>query len=541
MALIENARVRHIFAYAAWCYRVMKHLLYCLSLVLCGAVSSAVADDAASFDDMFMASDIASISTHLTDLHAAHLAGAVEASDLRTPFSRFSGTAPHIEPMIDAWLAADPQSPYANAAAAWVYYGIAWRLRGNDIYRYTWPAAMEGFNANLAKSQSHAWAAFDVAPDLVAASDALLVNEMALDQLGPFGVLQLTQAVMAATPNRGTLQRASAAFRPDWGGDMTRVEQLCRDNAGRVESVENYTVDACIADMILWNGVRGDLAQRSVQVLADHGWDGFEEHRYSSYVRGRDTGLTVEDVADYLMQDDVVDYALAQEFYNEQFYNFPRSEVNRQIAATQIILRTKDAARDRLPHDPGDPTTVEMVLFGTETAVDRVAHPNPDEAAALWGNVIAAAPYDPSWWMETGYNLNRTTDAGYRAGGMAAFGNAIAYSNHKPDYIGAVLNHVSYEHVDLARRDADFDTAAYDAAVTCPAVRLQRLFAAVCDGSPRAFRCNMRARIDDLAVPILADAQARGVCETERQSTLPEIVFYPSDITLGDYAHSADR
>ncbi len=499
-------------------------------------------------------SQIASLEAHFDDLHQRHQDGLVTAKTVRDAFAIFSRTLPATQSLAMAWVEAEPKSAYAHAALGWSLNGHAWRLRGGDFYQYTWPAAVDAFDENTLLSQHHAKIAYSLAPDLIAASDLMLLNEVAVDELGPAGVLQIVDHVMANTPNRGTLVRAANAFNPRWGNDITYVEDLCLKYA-KVAAPEVYTTPLlCAADLTLATKPRIDLKKRALKILKDAGWQGFEQHRYDLYadpLRRHWAQLEPDQIAEYLGRHADDDTAIVQAFYEELILNTSHDASPRLKALAEKFLADAQAkALESLATDPGNRKLVELIMFPpySETRAAHIA--TPESRIALWGDVLRAAPYDASLWdaaatsgSEFTKDISRAVDIVRQMAPLQI--NAIAYSNHQPRFLRATLFEMVHRYdgvLTLLPRDDPATArklrANLDTALACPIIRTSRLFKVVCNASPNDHSCNISDGFLDVVVEkVTAHAETLGICSPERNGAIAEIVYYPVDAKVGSYHH----
>lgn len=505
--------------------------------------------------ELIRAGDVADFESRMLDLHKQHVAGEILASDLREPFGTFSLSDPAIASFLSDWIAAFPDSPYAHAAASWYFYGIAWRLRGEELYRYTWPEAMDGFYQHLHQAEAHGRYAFELTPDLLPASDLLLVVEQATNTLGVKGVLDVVATTMQATPNRGTLYRAVRSFHPNWGGRPGDIAKLCDLYWDKVPSTDYASPMVCAADLTLTLDHDQDARRRAIATLNSTGWDGFEWHQwkyYSSWRTRRLVDVTAHDFVDELEANDATKVTHVAKYYSELYgarnLDMP-FELRPRLSA--LLVKAKAHARAWLDWDPGSPDLVRVIATGhfndttPELAVDF------EEVFGLWGGVLQARPFNSDLWLEAAQTATKAmplADAFKVISGMHT--NAVAYANHSPEALYGVLSQrarmlepILGGHFVLQPdgTKVKMEQDVVPEFFVCETIRLSRLRDAVCEANPRGWGCTPNAGADAHVINKLRrQAVARGTCLQERKGEIEEIVMYPVSVQVGSYRHDAD-
>jgi hypothetical protein len=481
---------------------------------------------------MIYAGDIDGFRTAIIAAHAADLTAKGDQNRQRALFGPFGVTDPRVAAFTADWLAAEPDSPYALTARAWYLRAMGWAVRGNDLPRYIWPAAMDEMAALHGEAMGMAFRARDLAPDMVAASDAVI-------RMGQsFGMAELAEEelarIMAIAPNHGSLIRASNSLDPRWGGSVDAIARACENYATLLPDVADYTVDICLVELFDENGLRGapqTWSWNKLLELPDH--PNLIFARKSMVLGGRipDPERSVAILDAYLARG-----GSATEI--APIYDSLRAKLDWAAVETQpeVMAAALAAATEDLIHDPGNPQLVEHYQ---EMAYRVPQDLQPDDAMqiAVLERMLQIAPYNVDGWtalfyFTAGPSLEQMDAA------TPAMANAIAYSNHKSAVIRAMISGRASRYGSETRqaiRDADGDPNValppeFDTVVTCPYVRLVRLLEHSCmaEGiAPASDDCadypsfaEMQADLDQIA--------ARGICQAERTADIADLLYTPA-------------
>ena len=109
-------------------------------------VSPAKATDAplteASLFALIQAGDVHDVQFRFERLRQKARDGTLDPDVEREAYQLFWGTHPDLQPFIDEWLAAYPDSAYAHAAQGWLYWRAAELVRGRKTANQTHPWAL---------------------------------------------------------------------------------------------------------------------------------------------------------------------------------------------------------------------------------------------------------------------------------------------------------------------------------------------------------------------------------------------------------------
>lgn len=509
--------------------------LAALASILAGASFAQVTPDA--LRALALAGDVEGLEAAFAEVHEAAREGRLTPDEVRA-FGRplHLGGGP-VWTVVDDWLRARPDSPYANATRAWQLDARAWGLRGTAPARDTWPEAMAGFVAAEHAAWVHGLRAHEAAPDFVPGSDALLALDLHVGELSDADFDTLLAEVMEATPNHGTLLRAAGRTRVEWGGggpDAAWV--ICTTYAPVVTDAEGYDADACMAEIILRQGFGGPIRQVAADVALSRPEPWLDRARLEVArfvpVAGGDR-LLREAVADRLASDlsltDTLDLALT----HDVAHALPDG---RPGVFGDVLVRVQAEARDTLRLHPADPEAIDALLWSMAPAGVELPHASPEERTALLRARLGATPYDPETWSElarASLDIMDPLDERHLPYGI----NAIVYSNHGYNELGALLGGFDArlmaanwprglvpEYPSLPEEEM----AALLDRVLCPIVRAQRLADAACEEARgmEAAQCRGGGPAPRIAAAV-DYAEAGGFCPWERAAPVASLSYTP--------------
>lgn len=497
------------------------------------------------------------VDSYFAALHRRHLEGTLPTENYRDAFAVFAGTSIETWNFAKAWVEAKPDSAYANTALGVLLQSHAWRMRGGDFFNYTWPTAIAAFKEHLASSQQFAETAFRLDPTVIGASDLLLGNAVAVGNADAEHVFTIVSTVMKATPNRGTLTRAANIFNPRWGGNIGQLEDLCTRFGSRAAPEVYKSQDICLADLVLVIKPRDELKKRALKVARANDWKGFEKHRlnlYADYQKRHLSNLDPEDVARYLAGEGSNDLQTIQAFYEDLIVNLanPASDRLKDIARKHFVDAQQQALVE-ITSDPSNSSLVELIFFPPNADQREGPVPDAKDRLEIWSDVLRAAPYDGSIWLdaaEAADEFRKDVAAALALSRRLApvYGNAIAYSNHKPDVIASILIKMAMKYdglLTLLPKDNPERRAALraeaDETLACPIARLSRLADVVCSAGSASFQCGqINSWISKIVQETKEHAASNGVCADALTGTLEDQVFFPVDVEIGTYHHKAD-
>ena len=197
-----------------------------LALVLVCFAASAVAEqgrERALFEHV-LNDDKLAVQSLIDDAQDAFLRNELSADDMRDLFIVLSRSHPKTTAFVDSWLQQDTGNHYARIARAW----SLWNAAG------TIASSRNGWSYDVARRMReqgllHARFAYAAAPDLIPASDAVIVMYGYDKQVGD--PVAAVNRVMDSHPNWGTLQRAYD-FVGRYGTEA--ISTFCQEYATRI-------------------------------------------------------------------------------------------------------------------------------------------------------------------------------------------------------------------------------------------------------------------------------------------------------------------
>ncbi len=481
------------------------------------------------------AMDINGVQKKLEAAHQQSLTGDLPLDDLRDLFSAFQSTAPEIKEFAESWVDEMPDSPYALTALTWNLYTAGWNMRGNDLIRFTFYEAAYRHNNLHERARKLAQRAFQAAPDLIPASDAviMLVLTHSMGRPDPMEkvnfVSHTLKTVMELTPNRGSLLRAMNVTWPEWGGNFDGAIKLCSDFADLVTDVEGYTPEICMIDAAFYHDYGGEVRRSMREALRS------TDLPYLDYARREDWEPGISRAADkkilaYLQTEGSTDLELAQ------LYDWNVADINGlPRTGTKVAENLRAQTLEELKTDPYNPSLVKKIaepFFGIGPGQDK--NDRSDEIA-LTKSVLKVAPFDPTYWSNIARFMHTTGDP-TDPSENPYFANTITFSNHSPRYF---FKYLEAKTQDLRAIEQRSDTdglpsetmTAVDEAVTCPYIRLARLRELMCTNGKehipsylRSHCANMTDHAEKLA-EIIADASSRKSCTAEINGEQKELYF----------------
>jgi hypothetical protein len=499
-----------------------------LLLLLLLLSSPALADPKADLRALIYAGDVEGVEAMMEGAHRASLVS--QNYDLpRILNTAFSVTDPKMRDFIAAWRKAKPTSPHAMTAQAWMLRRAGLLARGQEQVRWTYPAAFD-LQADLhEQARDLAWQAYQLAPDLVPASDAVL--RLAQVTNGQGYVATVVADIMAVTPNRGSLLRGTDALAPNWGGSSGQIAALCGLHAAKVVEVPDYTVDTCLIDAIFSADIRG-LPRSWAQIALD-GNDNpiLEDARITDALYWRRGTPAANDVlARYLARPDNLDWNAAG--IHDLDYRVPN---NLPPLAPEFFKRRLDHAVEEIVFDPYNFELLQIVF--ENVSYEGQPRKQVDESLQLEAKrrALTVAPYNAEAWFQ--YGSQATFVFKYKEDEADPFLiNAIAYSNHRPFYLknygnlklGKLL-WLLYGDMSTSIQIRDLpESMEQTDALVCPLVRLTRVMGEVCATSGQGENQCMAgswpvAQWDQ----IVAMAEVDHVCTAERTAPIAELMFQP--------------
>ena len=509
----------------------MRALLFLLLLLAPPAIANPLDDAKADLRALVAAGDIDAVDAMMDGAYRASLASHIY--DLpRVLNTAFSVTDPRMKQFIADWRKAKPTSPHAMTAQAWMLWQAGWLVRGEETGQWTYRGAFE-MQADLHRqARDLAWQAYDLAPDLVPASDAVL--RMAQVTHGQDYVSTVVADIMAVTPNRGTLLRAFDALDPKWGGSLPEVAALCGNYAAKVVEVADYTEETCLIEAFLAVGGGGVPGTWALSALDRNSNPVLEDARIRDAIywrRGTDAANKV--LARYLAKPGNHDWNAAG--IHDLDYRVPNGL---PPLAPEFFQRRLDHAVAEVAFDPYNSELLKIVFeSGSYEGYPR-KQVDPQLELEASRRVLTVEPFSAKAWSH--YASSAAFVFHYKEDQADPFWiNAIVYSNHNPFYIvnfaKTKLTHLLlllYDDMsnDVQVRDLP-ESAEQVTSMVCPLIRVTRVLDQVCTTSAKGHpSCSLDDSILRKFSQVKALASAEHVCTAELTAPIDDLIYQPQEI-----------
>jgi hypothetical protein len=482
---------------------------------------------------MAYAGDIAGAEAALAQAHAESLDGTISYNDLRELVTVLIATHPDVIDFAEAWLKEYPDSPYAQTAYAFQMRATAWRLRGESYAGQTPPEAMRAFRDLQNRGMSIALEAYAQVPDYVPASDAVILHQLTTKRLDWDAFESIVVDVMAITPNRGSLWRASLLTLPQWGGVGHRgVQGLCEHYADQITDVdEGYTVDVCIIDLIHTTS-SGEVAQA------------FANRRLGSLThpnvllarlrQARDRGNPEDDA---LILSYLADVGLKDRFNATNLAWQLRIDDDTETQLRELDARWQAEAEAGIIHDPYSKDYIDVLLRRYNLPIALGIHFDATKRAQrdlLEQRLAAGAIFDAGAWADIG--LTKRNSARSSADMLLAdpyYINAMYYGNYAQEYTTGMMaakSDLFSLHQMLAENDqpTELTDTQLEQDVLCPLARVDRIFVAMCEANPDPNHpCSDFEEVYPSYRVAMDYIVAEGACEAERTAPIEDLLYVP--------------
>ena len=453
----------------------------------------------------------------------------------RDLFRVFWVTDPAVDAFTEKWLTVNPASANAMAARGWYLHAMGRANRGQDTNRYTFRGGYDLMQAQHAQAFSLFNSALKTYPNLLSASDGLLVlaQTVADETVIPVEL----ERVMALAPNRGSLMRAMFALAPQWGGNFRQVQLLCARYAPMISTIADYSAETCAVDAVFYaNFPPGDIRDAADRALAQMPHPVLDYARIRSAVAGagppelRFSVLESAKSTRNLTPDEAQAWVVARNAVKGL------APTGVDPAYTAAVAQGLDTLRVQADRDPFDTSKVltyidqlERNLWENGTAFDVA------EATERVQSLLRAVPHSWRAWDRLA-KLKADFDTGNPELVGPYYRNAIYYSNYGlialQEAVKGTLPLIDIK----SKRNATSgnlnltlqDVANLDRTANCPVVAWARIATLICQqegvGSDDCLRSGMTFLLTDL----LQDTRTRNVCQTEANDPLETILFGPS-------------
>lgn len=510
----------------------MRTVLCCL-LIFLGAGPSVAAITPEALRALAYSGDVDAVEQAFGDAHEETLEGTLAYNDLRNMVVTLSVSHPDIIDFVETWLTTYPESPYAKSVWVFQMHSVAGRVRGSDVARDTHPEALQMFRQMQRRGMEVALEAYHTAPDYVPASDAVFLHNMTTKMLSTDRHFDILTEVMQVTPNRGSLGRALMLATPQWGGrGYGAIIDLCDMFADKVPAEENYTAEVCTVDMIHYYPNSAAAKAYSYRLLDEVDHPRLLKARAMRVIdemRHDETDVVLE----YLSQPDVRDVDAA--------INFQRMFRNDATSANVLALfdeKLQAFGRQGMLHDPYDTEVLDIVSRANGFWLSGRYSFDENEQSIIARRRAVGAPFDARAWDEAA--LHRPTYADPEQSLVASISdsdayyiNAIHYGDHHRYYLLRMLANKVRSATGIRwwvsqDRPNPITDDVFETELLCPIMRLNRLVAAQCEleglDEQHCYEYpGLAGEIDSM----IADARAKGVCDTELNAPLDTLLYEP--------------
>ncbi len=529
----------------------MRAVLVCLLMVF-PVLGQAAATNAELFA-LIEANDVPGMKAVLNEAIAEDSTGQSEPEHQRDVFDFFMNSHPAIASFTADWLAKEPEDGLAITARAWHLYGMGWAFRGNGFADQTTPDSMRKMRSLHREAYSLFHKAVLIAPDLLSASDGLLVLPATLRKIEDVPIEM--ERIMTLQPNRGSLMRAMYAFTPQWGGKMRQISLLCERYAKLVTTVPGYTQDICEIDAVYDTRFPiGPARQAAHQRLIAREDPILNYARLKDAEDGQGTAawrlVTLEDQMDIapLTAEQATAYDFAFAAAMTPCVTGEQTEYINSLPAE--IARW----REKADYDPFNAGSVMPYVAYLKDYNQRLAAGasgpdvplDPVDIARRMERLLAENPYSGQAWLELAqYHLGRDQFGQADLAGIEAatpyFENANFYSRHDLAVLKAVvfammtkviLTPYDKELVDISALSPE-ELAETDRVVHCPLTRLLILNAFTCiDNGVPLVNCSDGIVDSALVFDRLMQADARQECPALRAGMPANMVAQANVVDL---------
>jgi hypothetical protein len=533
----------------------MRFLLLFILMLLPQAALATTSPD--QFFELIRSQDRDGVKSALTEAIAEDATGAPDHQ--RDLFDVFMNTHPDVDSFTTDWLTAEPDNALALTARGWYFYGMGWAFRGTAFANLTPLAAMRKMRAQHLQALPLFQAAISADPDLLAASDGLLLLPATLGNLETI-TPELTR-IMASHPNRGSLMRALHVQAPQWGGDMENIASLCNRFALKIRTAADYTSATCQIDAVYFaHFPPGPIRNRAHDLLLENTNPVLDYARLADATDGIGTptwrlnALEAQQLKAPLTGDQALAYdnALNEQANPGGFY-YPDSYVE---ALPAEIVRLKKKAEQ----DPFNATAINSYIralqteaavkearsYGGEFPIVEADYPfDPQLIGPMLEKLLSTNPYSGAAWMYLAVaHLGDRDLAGIEAA-APYFQNALFYS----DYYQNIMEPIIYIYLSKVTKDRytkiPFDISALspeelaetDRVIHCPLAKLLVSAAWVCSqrGTPLQ-SCALGFPENQTVFDRLMQADKRQECPVFHAAMNASLITAPVEANLHSFA-----
>ena len=461
----------------------------------------------------------------------------------RAAFGAFATAHPKAGEVSAALLAAHPDDPRAMVARGWYLQALGQTRRGAAAIRSVNPKALEEMLALHEQAMQLALVATDKAPDMVAASDLVIVLARTLGE-GP-RVPDEVARIMALHPTRQTLLVASVTLAPRWGGWPGWSDAACDNWAAKVSDVADYTPEVCALDMLFSAWGSSDDRELARAQLATTIHPVLEPARIDLAM----TGLDGTDASVAVLQRalDAGTLTLWQARKLDDFRG--QSPMPGSLGPAEAAVLPRELARLRAEMDfnPGNSGLLEFYMAALYSDMRENGTPWPkEEVENRYAMVFQLAPYDFDSWMRYGQMQSDMLHLDSASldevdAVRAYFINGVVTANHSAYALSGLewFNRMVWTQLDKRNLDA-MDTTGepafakddYDRAVVCPEIRTIRLMQAACAAEGDRSVCPQPTDPMNPWDDLLARAEKRQACGSDLAADPSELLYQTMPVPL---------
>lgn len=447
-----------------------------LFLLLCLPRLAAAETASQRLVGLVQAGDRAAVANALAEAVIADAASADEPRAQRELFRVFGLSAPEFAAFTADWLTAEPDNPLALTAAGWQAHALAFDLRGGRVSAHTTAEALQEFRRLERKAQALFAKAAGTNPDLIAASDGLMVTGAALGRYDD--IAAEIQRVMELRPNRGSLMRS--IWGPQWGGGMEVVDFLCDRYADKIATVPDYDAQTCRIDAVYYaNFPPGPDLDRAREAL----WE--SDNPILDHARLRDAIAEMGPAEARLafLEDQMNKGPLSAEAARAYDVAFMQGTGQESSELPEFRAALPQSVADAEGWADLDPLNTDRLSRLYELRMqDRSLNDAPFDTAAFIGRLatlLSGNRYSAEGWRLLG-DLRRGDGgvAGFKAA-QPAYENALYYSRSDLAFLQAIIEGRIWQVFDQGTRTLLTDPmslspeaqAEFDQVVLCPLLR----------------------------------------------------------------------
>ena len=463
----------------------------------------------------------------------------------RAAFGAFATAHPKVAEVSAALLAAHPDDPRAMVARGWYLQAAGQAMRGSAYAISVNRTALDEMRERHLQAMALALQATTAAPDMVAASDLVLVLASTLGEGGRVPVE--FDRIMALHPTRHSLLQASRSMAPRWGGRPGWSEAACDTWAAKVADVADYTPEVCALDMLYaaWGNWDDREKARARLAAVDHPI--LEPARVDLAMSGLDGSDAAVAVLERAQK--AGSLTLHQAMKLDSLRGAEPMPGSLGPAEAEVLPRELARLRAEVDFNPGDSYALELYMFALGEDVRENQTPWPEaEIEHRYAMVFQLAPYDFDSWMSYGRLRSNMLDLDSVSleeveAARAYFINGVVTGNHSAIVLHDLesTNRWLWKQLDKRNLDAIDATGApafaaddYDRAVVCPEVRAIRLIRAVCDTQGPGNGCPVAGEPTHPLDDLLARAEKRNACATELTADPYDLLYQMVPVPLPD-------